>query len=81
MARRIRDAKLDTRSARARLNQRREPYWASMSGGLALGYRKGATGGTWIAKRYSAEHGRKLHAIGTADDILDADGKTVFSFD
>ena len=52
-----------------------------MSGGLALGYRKGATGGTWIAKRYSAEHGRKLHAIGTADDILDADGKTVSSFD
>src|SRR5580704_11367649 len=81
MARRIRDSKLDTRSARARLKQRREPYWASMSGGLALGYRKGATGGTWIAKRYSAEHGRKLHAIGTADDILDVDGKTVFSFD
>src|SRR3984893_14466360 len=52
-----------------------------MSGGLALGYRKGATGGTWIAKRYSAEHGRKLHAIGTADDILDVDGKTVFSVD
>src|SRR5437870_1908020 len=50
-----------------------------MSGGLSLGYP--TTGGTWIAMRYSAEHGRKLPAIGTADGILDADGKTVFAFD
>lgn len=80
MARRIREEKLDTRSARLKLKQRREPYWASMSGGLALGYRKGKTGGTWIAKHYSAKHGRDYHALGPADDILDADGRIVFNF-
>ena len=52
-----------------------------MSGGLALGYRKGKTGGTWIAKHYRAKHGRDYHALGHADDILDADGGNVFNFD
>jgi integrase len=80
MARRIREEKLDTRSARIKLKQRREPYWASMSGGLALGYRKGSTGGTWIAKHYSAEEGRRYQAVGPADDILDADDRNIFNF-
>jgi integrase len=81
MARHIRHAKLDSRSARIRLAQRREPYWAPMSGGLAIGYRKGATGGSWIARHYSAEHGRRYHALGAADDVLDADGRGVLTFD
>lgn len=80
MARRLRDSKLDTRSARSRLPQRREPYWRAIADGLALGYRKGATGGSWIAKHYSAEHGRRYDALGAADDILDPDGKNIFSF-
>jgi len=75
MARRIRDSKLDTRSARSKLAQRREPYWRRISGGLALGHRKGANGGTWIAKHYSAEHGRRYEALGAADDIIEADGE------
>ena len=36
-----------------------------MPGGLSLGYRKGRHRGTWIAKRYSAEHGRKLLELAT----------------
>src|SRR6266481_8113314 len=36
-----------------------------MSGGLSLGYRKGRHRGTWIAKRYSAEHRRKLLELAT----------------
>jgi integrase len=47
---------------------------------LAIGYRKGAKGGTWIARHYSAEHGRRYSAVGTADDIADADGAHVLSF-
>ena len=50
MARSVRNAKLDTRSARAKLAARREPYWTVLSAGCALGYRRGAKGGTWIAK-------------------------------
>ena len=79
MARTLQDAKLDTRKARVRLKKRREPYWRSISEGLAIGYRKGA-GGTWIARHYSREHGRRYHSIGTADDIVDADGAHVLSF-
>jgi integrase len=80
MARTLQDAKLDTRAARLRLNKRREPYWRSISEGLAVGYRKGAKGGTWIARHYSMEHGRRFHSIGTVDDVADADGAHVLSF-
>ena len=80
MARTLQDAKLDTRAARLRLRKRREPYWRSISEGLAVGYRKGTKGGTWIARHYSTEHGRRYHSVGTADDIADADGAHVLSF-
>jgi integrase len=80
MARTLHDAKLDTRASRMRLKKRREPYWRSISGGLAIGYRKGTKGGTWIARHYSSEHGRRYHSLGTADDIADADGAHVLSF-
>jgi integrase len=80
MARTLRDTKLDTRAARLRLKARREPYWRSISEGLAIGYRKGIKGGTWIARHYSAEQGRRYQSIGTADDIADADGEHVLSF-
>jgi integrase len=80
MARTLQDAKLNTRAARLRLKKRREPYWRSISEGLAVGYRKGVKGGTWIARHYSAEHGRRYQSIGTTDDIADADGSHVLSF-
>ena len=50
MARTVRNPKIDTRSARAKLAVRREPYWTAISEGCALGYSRGAKGGTWIAK-------------------------------
>jgi len=80
MPRTLRDAKLDTRAARLRLKMRREPYWRAISEGLAIGYRKGAKGGTWIAKHYSPETGRRYSALGTSDDVVDADGTHILSF-
>src|SRR5690348_10615157 len=80
MARTVRNAKIDTRSARARLSQRREPYWTVISEGCAIGYRRGAKGGTWIAKFRDGDGKRHLEALGAADDARDADGLTVFSF-
>ncbi len=75
MARTVRNPKLDTRSARAKLKPRREPYWCSLAPGRALGYRRiGAQGGTWIAKLRIAGAGRWTHAVGPADDVLDAGG-------
>lgn len=80
MARTVRNAKIDTRSSRAKLAERREPYWTVISAGCAVGYRKGAKGGTWIA-RMRDDAGRQHHdALGAADDNRDPDGLTVFSF-
>lgn len=81
MARHVRDPKLDTRSARSKLVQRREPYWRTIAGGLSIGYRKGASGGTWIARHYSTGQGRQYRSIGAADDVADADSVHVLSFD
>ena len=50
MARTVRNPKLDTRSARAKLAMRDSLYWVSLAPGCALGYRKGPKGGVWIAK-------------------------------
>src|SRR6516165_1893685 len=80
MARTVRNPKIDTRSARARLSERREPYWTVISEGCALGYRRGVKGGTWIA-RFRDENGRQHYeALGAEDDARDPDGLTVFGF-
>jgi integrase len=80
MARTVRNPKIDTRSARTKLAERREPYWTVISAGNALGYRRGAKGGTWIAKFRDGDGKRHLEALGAADDARDADGLSVFSF-
>jgi integrase len=80
MARTIRNAKIDTRSARSKLPERREPYWTVLSAGCALGYRKGVKGGTWIA-RFRGDDGRQHYGpLGAADDARDPDGLSVFNF-
>src|SRR5262249_31296580 len=80
MARTLQDAKLDTRAARLRLKKRREPYWRSISEGVAGGYRRGGQGGNWGCRPHSAGHSRRFHSIGTADDIADADARHILSF-
>lgn len=73
MARTVRNPKLDTRSARAKLKPRREPYWCAVAPGRHLGYRRiGPEGGTWIAKLRLAGVGRWTNALGPADDVLDS---------
>jgi integrase len=80
MARTVRNPKIDTRSARLKLADRREPYWTSISAGCALGYRRGAKGGTWIARFRDDEGKQHYEALGAADDARDADGLTCFAF-
>jgi integrase len=80
MARTVRNAKLDSRSARTKLSERREPYWVVIAKGCALGYRKGAKGGTWIA-RFRGDTGKQQYnSLGAADDAMDSDGLTVLSY-
>ncbi len=80
MARTVRNAKIDSRSARVKLLQRREPYWTVLSAGCAIGYRRGANGGTWVARLRDDKGKQHYEALGAADDARDPDGRTVFSF-
>jgi len=80
MARTARDTRLDTRNARLKLKQRREPYFRTIHEGCAIGYRKGSRGGFWIARHYTTEEGRRYESLGVADDVADADGLAVLSF-
>ena len=80
MARAVRNAKIDSRSARTKLAQRAEPYWTVISEGCALGYRRGSKGGTWVA-RFRDDSGKQHYeALGGADDARDPDNLTAFSF-
>ncbi len=81
MARTVRNAKIDSRSTRTKLAARGEPYWTKISKGCFVGYRKGAKGGTWIARYRDAEGQQRYQALGAADDAMDADGIKVLKFD
>jgi integrase len=59
---------------------RREPYWTVISAGCAIGYRKGAKGGTWIARLRDDDGSQHYDALGAADDARDPDGLTCFTF-
>jgi integrase len=76
----IRDVKLDTRSARARVDAGKVTHWITLSSGCAIGYRKGARGGSWVARFIAADRTRLEKKIGTSDDVLEADGVLALSY-
>ena len=77
---RILEPHLATRDARRGLLRRATPYWLPLRRGLALGYRCGLTEGTWLVK--VCEPGlRKQARLGLADDLAEADGGRVLSFE
>jgi integrase len=55
---------ITTKTARAKLVQRREPYWLMLGPGRALGFRAGP--GTWIARLRTAEGKQQYKAL---DDL------------
>lgn len=80
MAKTVRDAKLETRTARAALKPAAKPYFRAIEQGLHLGYRKGKSGGVWVMRRYLGAQDYSVEKIGMADDTLDADGALVLTF-
>ena len=80
MAKTKTDSKIDTRTARAKLSVRPEPYFLAISKGCALGYRKGVKGGAWVARFRDGEGKQQYEALGPADDHRDPDNLTSFSF-
>src|SRR5215472_8950004 len=81
MARRVRDTRLETRTARLKLPIAKRPIFVSIGRGLSLGYRRNKTAGTWTT-RSSDGHGGKgpEMKIGVADDFEEADGKVLFDY-
>jgi integrase len=63
-----------------RLRVRSEPHWRGLEKGFALGYRRRASGGTWLARRRQGDGGYTEHRIGTSDDLQDADGVAILDY-
>jgi integrase len=79
VAKTVRDANLETRTARSRLKAAGKPYYRAIDEGLHLGYRKGKTSGKWVMRRYTGSS-YIVETIATADDTLDADGAEILTF-
>lgn len=79
MARQHRNARIQTRDARAKLGPSKEPYWHEVERGRSIGYYRGRSGGSWWLREYIAGTYRKRR-LGRADDVNDADGVSVLSF-
>ncbi|HET7447397.1 MAG TPA: site-specific integrase [Methyloceanibacter sp.] len=80
MAKRVRDADLESRTARSKLKPRGKPYYRSIGAALHIGYRKGAREGKWVVRRYVGDQAYVVETIGTADDADDANGDTILNF-
>src|SRR6478609_9264184 len=82
MPRTVNDAPLTTRAARDRLAVKHQPYWRAIEAGAAIGYRKGATGGVWLARVAdpTAGGGYRQAVLGRADDALKAAGNEVLDY-
>ncbi len=74
------DSKLGTRTARAALKVRHQPYWLNIAEGVALGYRRGPRGGSWYCRAYEGDGKYRQDFIAGADDHVDANGETVLTF-
>jgi integrase len=81
LARTVRDASLDSRTARSRLKARGKPYFRTLEPGLHLGYRRPVSGpGKWVARHYVGAQKYDVETLATADDFSDADGVAVLNF-
>lgn len=81
MARTVAEVRLQDRSARARLPAKHHPYWRSICEGRHLGYYRGGRGGSWIARCRPPEGGEYVtKSLGSADDVVEADGEAVLSW-
>jgi hypothetical protein len=81
MARKVRDGKLESRSARLKLKIRQKPYTGpSLERGVVLLYRRNKTAGSWVVKASNGHGAYWTKAIAAADDYVDANGKEVLNF-
>jgi integrase len=79
--------RLSTREARKKLEARDKPYFQELRRGLAVGYRKGTDGGSWLLREFNPKAGKDgrggyvQRRLGVADDELPADGVSVLRWE
>src|SRR5437773_8887005 len=74
MPRSARSSKLETRSSRLKLPVARKPTFVRIGPGVALGYRRNQTAGTWVVRVADGKGGHWTKRIADADDFENADG-------
>lgn len=77
MPRTLEESQVTTKAARAKLGQ--GIHWRSIDPTVHLGYRVAPRGGRWVVRWY-VEGKYQQETVGTADDAMDGDGVTCFSF-
>jgi hypothetical protein len=80
MARSIRSAKLETRTARLKLLVRKKPYFVAVAPGVGLGYRRNRTSGSWVVRAADGKGGNWTQVFARADDFQDANDTDILSF-
>jgi integrase len=80
MARNVRSAQLETRTARLKLALRKKPYMVRVAPGVRLGYRRNASAGTWSVITADGKSGNWVKKFGYADDHEEANGEQVLTF-
>lgn len=80
MPRKLKEAALTTRNARAKLAPREKPYYRAIDPDTQLGYRRGVRGGRWLVRWYR-NGAYAQETLATADDALDADGGGILNYD
>jgi integrase len=80
VARNVRSAQLETRTARLKLKLRKKPYMVRVAPGVRLGYRRNAVTGTWSAIAADGKSGNWVKKFGLADDHEEANGEQVLTF-
>jgi hypothetical protein len=81
MARKIRDSRLESRTARLRLPIRKKPYTGpALARGVHLLYRRNKGNGTWVVKAANGHGGYWTKGFKEADDFEDCDGIRVLTF-
>jgi integrase len=80
MARNIRSAQLETRTARLKLPLRKKPYMVRVAPGVRLGYRRNEVAGTWSVIAADGKSGNWVKKFGLADDHEEANSEQVLTF-
>jgi integrase len=80
MPRHVRNHRIESRTARAKIKPSPKPIYVSLGGKLHLGYSRGKGAGSWTGRLYLGAERYTTRVLGECDDIADADGVEVLDF-